>query len=74
MLANNHDCLNALGRIKSEIAEAQNRAVQSANAEVIRLYWRVGRLIDERSLWGSKYLESLSQDIRVPGLHGFFRE
>ena len=37
MLANNHDCLNALGRIKSEIAEAQNRAVQSANAEVIRL-------------------------------------
>ena len=73
MLANNHDCLNALGRIKSEIAEAQNRAVQSANAEVIRLYWRVGRLIDERSLWGSKYLESLSQDIRTafPGIKGF---
>lgn len=73
MLANNDDCLNALGRIKSEIAEAQNRAVQSANAEVIRLYWRVGRLIDERSLWGSKYLESLSQDIRTafPGIKGF---
>ena len=73
MLANNDDYLNALGRIKSEIAEAQNRAVQSANAEVIRLYWRVGRLIDERSLWGSKYLESLSQDIRTafPGIKGF---
>ena len=54
MLANNDDYLNALGRIKSEIAEAQNRAVQSANAEVIRLYWRVGRLIDERSLWGKQ--------------------
>lgn len=73
MLANNDDYLNALGQIKSEIAEAQNRAVQSANAEVIRLYWRVGRSIDERSLWGSKYLESLSQDIRTafPGIKGF---
>lgn len=57
MLANSDGYLNALNHIKREIADAQNRAVQSANAEVIQLYWRVGRLIDERSLWGNKYLE-----------------
>lgn len=73
MLANSDGYLNALNHIKREIADAQNRAVQSANAEVIQLYWRVGRLIDERSLWGNKYLETLSRDIRLafPGIKGF---
>lgn len=73
MLANNDEYLNVLGRITKEIPESQNRAVQSANAELISLYWRVGCAIDERSLWGNRYLETLSLDIRTafPGIKGF---
>ena len=34
--------------IKDRIAQAQTRAVLSVNAELIRLYWDIGRLIDEQ--------------------------
>lgn len=73
MLANNDDYLNALGRIKKEIAEAQNRAVQSANAEVIRLYWRVGSVLNDNSRYGKVFIESLAKDIRLafPKIKGF---
>lgn len=73
MLANNDDYLNALGRIKREIAEAQNRAVQSANAEVIKLYWRVGSVLNDNSRYGKVFIESLAKDIRLafPGIKGF---
>lgn len=73
MLANNDDYLNAFSRIKKEIAEAQNRAVQSANAEVIRLYWRVGSVLNDNSRYGKVFIESLAKDIRLafPKIKGF---
>jgi hypothetical protein len=44
-----------LGDIKTRVRQAQNRAVLAANAEMICLYWDIGRLIGERQLregWG----------------------
>ncbi len=34
-----------LADIKSRIRQAQNRAVMSANAEMLRLYWDIGRMV-----------------------------
>ena len=34
--------------VKSRIRHAQTRAVFAANAELIRLYWDIGRIIDQR--------------------------
>jgi len=42
--------------IKQRIAEAQTRAVLSVNAELIRLYWDIGQIIDQRQQeegWGA---------------------
>ena len=42
------DYAKLLADIKSRIQAAQTRAVLAVNAEMIRLYWGIGRLIDER--------------------------
>jgi hypothetical protein len=36
-----------LGQVKDRIRHAQVRAVLSVNAELIRLYWDIGRILDE---------------------------
>ena len=48
-----------LSEIKARVRQAQQRAVLSANAEMILMYWNVGRLIasrQEREGWGAKVL------------------
>ena len=37
------------------------------------MYWRIGKLIGERSEWGNRFIDSLSGDIRLayPGIRGF---
>ena len=45
-----------LSEIKARIQQAQSRAVLLANAELVRLYWDIGRMIDQRRQrqgWGS---------------------
>ena len=37
-----------LNEVKVRIRQAQSRAVIAANAELVRLYWDIGRLIDRR--------------------------
>lgn len=65
-----------LSDIKSRIQQAQTRAMLSVNAELVRLYWDIGRLIVERQHrdgWGVSVTDRLSADLRkaFPGLKGF---
>lgn len=56
-----------LAEVKSRIYAAQNRAMLSANSEMIALYWDVGRMIDERQKrekWGAAVIPRLARDIR----------
>ena len=49
-------------------APARLRARLAVNAELVGLYWRLGRLILERQQadgWGSKVIERLSADLRA---------
>ena len=62
---NNYPIL--LKEIKDRIRRAQLRATMSANAEMLLMYWDVGRIIDEQRAvegWGTKVIQRLSQDIR----------
>ena len=46
-----------LKEIKARIQGAQTRAILAANAELVRLYWDIGRLIDEQQRqrgWGCR--------------------
>ena len=65
-----------LTQIKDRILRAQVKATLSANAEMILLYWDIGRMIHERQQregWGAKVIPKLSRDIRneLPELKGF---
>ena len=62
--------------IKNRIRQAQTKATLSANAEMILMYWDVGRMVFEkqgREGWGSAVIPRLSLDIRndLPEVKGF---
>lgn len=65
-----------LSAVKIRIRQAQTKAVLSANAEMIIMYWDIGRIIDERQHtegWGSAVIPRLAKDIRneLPEVKGF---
>ena len=59
--------------IKKQIRSAQHRAILNANKEMIILYWNIGKVINENSTWGSKFLRNLSKEItsEFPSAKGF---
>lgn len=65
-----------LTQIKDCIRRAQVKATLSANAEMILMYWDIGRMIHVRQQhegWGTKVIPQLSRDIRneLPEIKGF---
>ena len=65
-----------LGDIKSRVRAAQTRAALSANAEMLRLYWDIGRLIAARQKqegWGASVIPRLAVDLKneLPEQKGF---
>jgi len=67
-----------LAELKARIRDARLRASLSVNAELIGLYWRIGRDILERQNqhgWGAKVVERLASDLRAEftGVRGFSR-
>lgn len=65
-----------LTQIKDRIRRAQVKATLSANAEMISMYWDIGRMIHERQQhegWGAKVIPRLSLNIRneLPEVKGF---
>jgi predicted nuclease of restriction endonuclease-like (RecB) superfamily len=67
-----------LAELKSRIREARLRASLAVNAELIGLYWRIGRDILERQGrdgWGARVVDRLAVDLRVafPQMKGFSR-
>ncbi len=62
--------------LKVRIQQAQTRAVLAANAELVRLYWDVGRMIDQRQQqegWGTGVIPRLALELKneLPEVKGF---
>ena len=67
-----------LADLKDTIQQARLRASLAVNAELIGLYWRIGRdILDRqgRGGWGSKVVERLAADLRAefPDMRGLSR-
>ncbi|MFC4623585.1 DUF1016 N-terminal domain-containing protein [Comamonas nitrativorans] len=65
-----------LVELKSQIHDAQQRAAQALNLELVVLYWTIGNAIlerQDRQGWGAKVVDRLSQDLRsaFPEMQGF---
>jgi predicted nuclease of restriction endonuclease-like (RecB) superfamily len=62
--------------VKGRIQAAQTRAMLAVNAELVRLYWDIGRIIDERQQregWGAAVIPRLALELKneLPELKGF---
>lgn len=67
-----------LAELKQRVRTTQFRAARAANAEVLRLYWSIGRDILERQRdagWGSKVVDRLAADLQreFPDQRGWSR-
>lgn len=65
-----------LAEITGRIQAAQTRAVLAVNAELVRLYWDIGRIIRDRQKragWGAAVIPRLASELRneLPDLKGF---
>ena len=61
------DYFSDLKRIKETIKHNQNKAMVMVNSQMIMTYYEIGRIINERKTWGSKYIEKLSKDLKEYG-------
>jgi hypothetical protein len=65
-----------LADVKGRIQSSQTRAVLAVNAELVRLYWDIGRIIDQRQQregWGAAVIPRLAAELKneLPELKGF---
>lgn len=70
------DYAGLFGLIKDRIRQSQVRAVLSVNAEMTRLYWDIGRILEarqEREGYGKGVIPRLALDLRneLPEVKGF---
>ena len=72
----NNSYIKTLESLKARIKSAQIKAALSVNAELIFLYWEIGKTILERQQqegWGTKVVANLSKDLTAafPNMTGF---
>lgn len=70
------DYVQWLADIKKRVLTARHKAVLAVNAELVSLYWHIGRDILQRQAaqgWGSKVIDRLGRDLReaFPEMKGF---
>ncbi len=62
--------------LKQDIQQSQLRAALSVTKELTKLYWRIGKALDEKvneEGWGAKTISKLAKDLSVhfPDIAGF---
>lgn len=70
------DIRQAIADIKAAILQSQYKVAQTANAEMLSLYYGIGRYLSEQTRqknWGSKVIGTISLQLQkeMPGLRGF---
>jgi predicted nuclease of restriction endonuclease-like (RecB) superfamily len=71
-----HLSVDFIQQLKSEILKSRYIVAKIANAESLRLYFNIGRIVDKsirNKQWGSKVLDTISTQLQqeLPGLRGF---
>ena len=56
-----------LQRIKDTIRTNQSKAMVVVNSAMIMTYYEIGTIINQRKVWGNKYIERLSNDLKDYG-------
>ena len=67
------DFKNIINNIKNEIKTTQTKVLFHANSELILLYFRIGKILDENSKYGNYFIKNLALEIKIDfeKLNGF---
>ena len=59
--------------IKKDVKDTQLEIMINANANLVNLYYRIGKTLDENSKWGNKFVETVAFELKntFPTLKGF---
>ena len=59
--------------IKNEIYKTQTLIMSDANKRLLELYFYIGKVVNEKSSWGNKFIDSLSTQMKIdfPNIKGF---
>ena len=67
------DFKEIIKNIKNEIYKTQTLIMSDANKRLLDLYFYVGKVVNENSSWGNKFIENLSTEMKIefPNIKGF---
>ena len=67
------DFKNIIIKVKEDILATRYNIMQNANSEVIKLYFRLGKIISENSKYGNNFIKNFSTSLRLefPNTTGF---
>lgn len=59
--------------IKNEIAKTQLEIMVDANKKLVNLYYSIGKILEENSIWGNKFIDNVAMELKMsfPNLRGF---
>lgn len=59
--------------IKNEISRTQLEIMINANTKLVNLYFYIGKILEENSSWGSKFIDNVAIELKMsfPNLKGF---
>lgn len=64
---------NIVEEIKQQINSTQYEIFKNANMNLLRLYYNIGKIINENSIWGNKFIDELATELKItfPNIKGF---
>ena len=67
------DFKNIVEQIKQEINKTQYEIFKNANMNLLKLYYNIGKTINENSSWGNKFIDELAIELKLtfPNIKGF---
>ena len=73
MVPDNNEYKTLIEDIKIKVKRAQYRAMVSANSEMIKVYWEIGRDLSAKTQYGNSFIDNLAQELKIdnPNLKGF---
>ena len=68
-----HEFKNIVREIKSEIKTTQIKVAVESNKNLINLYFRIGKILNDNYKYGNKFVESISRELKLefPNIEGF---
>ena len=68
-----NEFINIINNIKSEIKVTRLKTMQQANSNLMMLYFKIGKILNENSKYGNGFIKNISMELKLeyPNMKGF---